>query len=231
MADDCIAVGLMVARLSLRRRLTRLFAHRGWNAVACEGAGGLLSSDDRSDGRSGVSPGFPSGVSSGVSSDVLVVDIDRLDEIRGATPVVALTYGSEIDRLGAVQADVRAVVDRDDLDEAFLEAVQEVAAGHGWISPTLVRPLLRGQPSAPAGAFRPTAVPVPSQRPGRAHDPALTAREYEVVSLVSKGMNNSEIAGALYIAESTVKFHMSNILQKTGFRNRGQLVARMPVAG
>ncbi len=44
-------------------------------------------------------------------------------------------------------------------------------------------------------------------------------------------MNNSEIAGALYIAESTVKFHMSNILQKTGFRNRGQLVARMPVAG
>ncbi|XCM30921.1 response regulator transcription factor [Streptomyces parvus] len=215
MADDCIAVGLMVARLSLRRRLTRLFAHRGWNAVACEGAGGLLSSDDRT----------------GVPSDVLVVDIDRLDEIRGATPVVALTYGSEIDRLGAVKADVRAVVDRDDLDEAFLEAVQEVAAGHGWISPTLVRPLLRGQPSAPAGAFRPTAVPVPSQRPGRAHDPALTAREYEVVSLVSRGMNNSEIAGALYIAESTVKFHMSNILQKTGFRNRGQLVARMPVAG
>ncbi|OCC10183.1 response regulator transcription factor [Streptomyces sp. PTY087I2] len=219
MADDCIAVGLMVARLSLRRRLTRLFAHRGWNAVACEGAGGLLSSDDRT------------GVASGVPCDVLVVDIDRLDEIRGATPVVALTYGSEIDRLGAVKADVRAVVDRDDLDEAFLEAVQEVAAGHGWISPTLVRPLLRGQPSAPAGAFRPTAVPVPSRRPGRAHDPALTAREYEVVSLVSKGMNNSEIAGALYIAESTVKFHMSNILQKTGFRNRGQLVARMPVAG
>ncbi|NUV67125.1 MULTISPECIES: response regulator transcription factor [unclassified Streptomyces] len=215
MADDCIAVGLMVARLSLRRRLTRLFAHRGWNAVACEGAGGLLSSDDRT----------------GVPSDVLVVDIDRLDEIRGATPVVALTYGSEIDRIGAVKADVRAVVDRDDLDEAFLEAVQEVAAGHGWISPTLVRPLLRGQPSAPAGVFRPTVVPVPSQRPGRAHDPALTAREYEVVSLVSKGMNNSEIAGALYIAESTVKFHMSNILQKTGFRNRGQLVARMPVAG
>ncbi|MEV8003598.1 response regulator transcription factor [Streptomyces parvus] len=219
MADDCIAVGLVVARLSLRRRLTRLFAHRGWNAVACEGAGGPLSSDDRSR------------IPSGICSDVLVVDIDRLDEIRDAAPVVALTYGSEIAHLGAVKADVRAVVDRDDLDEAFLEAVQEVAAGHGWISPTLVRPLLRGQPSAPAGAFRPTAVPVPSQRPGRAHDPALTAREYEVVSLVSRGMNNSEIAGALYIAESTVKFHMSNILQKTGFRNRGQLVARMPVAG
>ncbi|WP_141743891.1 response regulator transcription factor [Streptomyces sp. EN23] len=227
MADDCIAVGLMVARLSLRRRLTRLFAHRGWNAVACEGAGGLLSSGDRSGVSSGGSPGLPSGV----SSDVLVVDIDRLDEIRGTTPVVALTYGSEIDRLGAVKADVRAVVDRDDLDEAFLEAVQEVAAGHGWISPTLVRPLLRGQPSAPAGAVRPTVVPAQVHRPGRPHDPALTAREYEVVSLVSKGMNNSEIAGALYIAESTVKFHMSNILQKTGFRNRGQLVARMPVAG
>ncbi|WNF28054.1 response regulator transcription factor [Streptomyces sp. C11-1] len=207
MADDGIAVGLMVARLSLRRRLTRLFAHRGWNAAEKEGAGGLLP------------------------FDVLVADIDRLDEIRDSAPVVALTYGSEIRDLAAVQADVRAVVDRDDLDEAFLEAVQEVAAGHGWISPTLVRPLLRGQAPAPVAAPAPAAVPVLPQGRGRTLDPALTAREYEVVSLVSQGMNNSEIAGALYIAESTVKFHMSNILQKTGFRDRSQLVARMPVAG
>ncbi|PCG85976.1 hypothetical protein CIB93_10715 [Streptomyces sp. WZ.A104] len=205
MADDGIAVGLMVARLSLRRRLTRLFAHRGWNAAEKEGAGGLLP------------------------FDVLVADIDRLDEIRDSAPVVALTYGSEIRDLAAVQADVRAVVDRDDLDEAFLEAVQEVAAGHGWISPTLVRPLLRGQAPAPVAA--PAPAPVLPQGRGRTLDPALTAREYEVVSLVSQGMNNSEIAGALYIAESTVKFHMSNILQKTGFRDRSQLVARMPVAG
>lgn len=196
MEDDAIAVGLIVATMSLRRRLTRLFANRGWTSVEVEGS-------------RVVSP-----------CDVLVVDIDRLDEVRDPAPIAALTYGSDVRHLGALPAEVRAIVDRDDLDEAFLEAVHEVAAGHGWISPTLVRPLLRAHP--PVHPHR-------LVRPGP-HSPALTAREHEVVSLVTQGMNNSEIAGALYIAESTVKFHMSNILQKTGFRDRSQLTAGMPAA-
>lgn len=52
----------------------------------------------------------------------------------------------------------------------------------------------------------------------------LTDRELEVVSLVCDGYVNKEIADELYIAENTVKRHMSNILKKTNCRNRQDLV-------
>lgn len=50
--------------------------------------------------------------------------------------------------------------------------------------------------------------------------PALTLREVEVLRLVSQGKSNAEIAAELFIAEVTVRNHLSNIFKKTGFRNR-----------
>lgn len=52
----------------------------------------------------------------------------------------------------------------------------------------------------------------------------LTKRELEVVSQVSKGFNNKEIAEDLYISEYTVKKHISNILSKLHFKNRRDLM-------
>lgn len=54
----------------------------------------------------------------------------------------------------------------------------------------------------------------------------LSARECEVFRLVEKGHSNSEIAGNLYISESTVKFHIRNILKKTDCKNRTELTLR-----
>ena len=48
----------------------------------------------------------------------------------------------------------------------------------------------------------------------------LTAREVEVLRLVSRGKSNAEIAKDLFVAEVTVRNHLSNIFKKTGFRNR-----------
>jgi len=53
----------------------------------------------------------------------------------------------------------------------------------------------------------------------------LTEREQEVLRLVTEGKTNREIAAALYIAESTVNFHMKNILSKLHLRNRAEAVA------
>jgi DNA-binding CsgD family transcriptional regulator/MFS family permease len=52
----------------------------------------------------------------------------------------------------------------------------------------------------------------------------LSAREQEIFNLIIQGMSNMEIAGALYITESTVKFHAGNILKKTNSGGRLELI-------
>lgn len=53
----------------------------------------------------------------------------------------------------------------------------------------------------------------------------LSAREQDIFSFIIQGMSNSEIANALYITESTVKFHAGNIFKKTGLGSRLELIA------
>ncbi len=55
--------------------------------------------------------------------------------------------------------------------------------------------------------------------------PALSAREYEIVRLVSEGASNREIAAALFVSRKTVERHVSNILVKLGVRNRTELAS------
>ena len=52
----------------------------------------------------------------------------------------------------------------------------------------------------------------------------LTKREQEVLKEMSKGLNNKEIADNLFITESTVKKHVSNIFSKLDFRNRQEAI-------
>jgi DNA-binding CsgD family transcriptional regulator len=54
----------------------------------------------------------------------------------------------------------------------------------------------------------------------------LTAREREVIELVSAGATNQEIGNALVISESTVKSHVKHILRKLGAANRAEAVSR-----
>ena len=55
------------------------------------------------------------------------------------------------------------------------------------------------------------------------HD--LSAREQDVLRLVLEQKTNAEIADLLFISENTVKFHVKNLLQKTGCKNRKELAA------
>jgi two-component system response regulator DevR len=54
----------------------------------------------------------------------------------------------------------------------------------------------------------------------------LTAREREILDLVAQGLSNREIGARLYISETTVKFHVHNVLEKFKVRRRAELVFR-----
>lgn len=63
----------------------------------------------------------------------------------------------------------------------------------------------------------------PKVKIGLASGDELTAKEIEVLRLVCEGLEYSEIAEKLNISERTVKFHVSNLLSKTGFSNKTRL--------
>lgn len=92
-------------------------------------------------------------------------------------------------------------------------AVRVVAAGDGLLAPGVTRRLIAE--FARMGAPR---------LPARAKLGDLTERETEVLALVARGLTNAEIAGHLFVAEQTVKTHVSRVLMKLGLRDRAQAV-------
>ncbi|HEY0248848.1 MAG TPA: response regulator transcription factor [Gryllotalpicola sp.] len=128
----------------------------------------------------------------------------------------------------ALQAGASGFLLKDALPAELVDAVRIVAAGEGLLSPRLTRLVIERFARAPqAQASRPA--PTPPARPnGHPHGQAelgeLTQRENEILMLVAQGMSNSEIARSLFLAEQTVKTHVSRIFTKLGLRDRAQAV-------
>ena len=93
------------------------------------------------------------------------------------------------------------------------DAVRLVAAGDALLAPGVTRRLIAE--FARMGAPR---------TPGRKEIEGLTERESEVLALIARGLSNAEIAARLFVAEQTVKTHVSRILMKLGLRDRTQAV-------
>ena len=55
----------------------------------------------------------------------------------------------------------------------------------------------------------------------------LTRRETEVLELVFRGLTVQQMADELVVSKSTVKFHVTNILRKTGSENRQKMIERL----
>ncbi|MEM9022200.1 MAG: response regulator transcription factor [Bacteroidota bacterium] len=69
------------------------------------------------------------------------------------------------------------------------------------------------------------AAPVHHVDEARIRDLGLSKREYEVLTHLAVGLSNQEIADKLFVSESTIKTHVSNVLQKLDVKRRTQAVA------
>lgn len=145
--------------------------------------------------------------------DVGLIDIEMPDgdgpeaiaAIRDFDPaaklVVLTTYMGEEDVFRAMRAGARGYLLKDEEPDTLMACIRKVAAGGKHIT---------GQ----------VAERLSDHIPGE----QLSDRESDVLRLLAKGSQNSEIGRSLGISESTVKFHMNNILSKLHVSDRTQAV-------
>ncbi len=92
------------------------------------------------------------------------------------------------------------------------EGVRTVAAGEALLAPSITRRLVEEFVRRPP----------PGQAPAALAE--LTVREREVLTLIARGLSNSEIAGEFVVSEATVKTHVNRVFSKLGLRDRAQAV-------
>jgi DNA-binding NarL/FixJ family response regulator len=144
----------------------------------------------------------------------------RILAARPASRIVVLTTFDDDEHLyPALEAGACGFLVKDTPPEGLLDGVRRAAAGENPFSPDVLRRVVRRA----VAAGRPTAASTVEAR--------LTEREREVLALVATGESNAEIAARLFIGVTTVKTHITNLMTKTGSRNRVQLALSAARAG
>jgi DNA-binding NarL/FixJ family response regulator len=111
----------------------------------------------------------------------------------------------------ALCAGASGFVLKDDPPEQLLSAIRIVAGGDALLSPAVTKHVIDQFTRTPR-----------RERPTQLDE--LTDRELEVLRLIARGFSNAEIAEQLFISDTTVKTHITHILQKLDLRDRVQAV-------
>jgi DNA-binding NarL/FixJ family response regulator len=150
--------------------------------------------------------------------DIRMPELDGLEATRriiaandAARILILTTFGLDEYVYEALRAGASGFVLKDDPPEQLIGAVHSVAAGDALLSPAITKRVIK--------QFTRIARPTPPKQLGE-----LTAREHDILRLIADGLSNAEIGRQLYISETTVKTHVTHILQKLGLRDRVQAV-------
>jgi DNA-binding NarL/FixJ family response regulator len=153
-----------------------------------------------------------------VLMDIRMPELDGLEATRrivaadaDARILVLTTFDLDEYVYEALRAGASGFVLKDDPPEQLIAAIRTVAAGEALLSPAVTRRVIK--------EFARLPQPAPPRQIGD-----LTERELDVFRLIARGHSNAEIGRELYISETTVKTHITHILQKLGLRDRVQAV-------
>ena len=160
-----------------------------------------------------------------VLMDIRMPDLDGIEATRRiiaadsrARIIVLTTFDHDEYIVEALAAGASGFVLKDDPPEQLLSAIRTVAAGDALLSPAITKRVIQ--------QFSRVRRPAPP--PGLAE---LTERELDVFRLIARGLSNAEIGEALFITDTTVKTHVTHVLQKLSLRDRVQAVVLAHTAG
>ncbi|MEX2598234.1 MAG: response regulator transcription factor, partial [Dehalococcoidia bacterium] len=155
-----------------------------------------------------------------VLMDLYLPGLDGIEAMRlirrdlpSAAIAVLTASVEELDVVEAMQAGARGYILKSADVDGFLSQLREVAAGKVAISPEVTSKLVTGLSSRPATGH--------SAKPDTSA--VLTAREKQVLDLVSRGLTNKQISEALSISENTARAHVRSLMQKLNLDNRTRL--------
>jgi len=149
-----------------------------------------------------------------VLMDMMMPEMDgptATAEIKALYPqvqIIALTSFQQDDTLvqKAVQAGAIGFVYKDIDPQDLVETIHKAHAGQPAMAPAATQALMKAATKAPDPEFD------------------LTKREVEVLALLAEGLTNQEIAARLIVSNSTVGYHVGNVLSKLGTNNRTEAV-------
>ncbi|ACK47555.1 two component transcriptional regulator, LuxR family [Shewanella baltica OS223] len=151
-------------------------------------------------------------------SDIRMPNLDgiaMLKQIRqsaNSLPVIMLTTFDDSELfLNSLQAGANGFLLKDVSLDKLLHAIETVAKGGYLIEPSVLKQMSEPKPAPNVGVTR---------------NELLSEREREILSFMAGGFSNKEIANAVFLAEGTVKNHVSNILTKLDCRDRTQAVLK-----